>query len=67
MFCSWNVRGAGKKRFVKVVFDLRRFGHFDVLAILEPRINGITATKIVDRLGFNKNFIVETSDFSRGI
>ena len=67
MFCSWNVRGAGKKGFVKIVSDLRKFSHFDVLAILEPRISGNKAANIIDRLGFRNNYIVEASGFSGGI
>ncbi|KAK2662709.1 hypothetical protein Ddye_001283 [Dipteronia dyeriana] len=53
-----------KKGFDKVVANLKRFAHFDVFTILEPRISGDRATKIVHRLGFIKNFIVEATGFS---
>ena len=67
MLCSWNVRGAGKKGFGKVVSDLRSMCRFEVLAILEPRISGTKASKIIGSLGFSNNFIVEASGFSGGI
>lgn len=67
MICTWNVRGAGKKGFSKVICDLRKLFRFEVLAILEPRISGARASKIVNNLGFSDNFMVEASGFSGGI
>ncbi|KAK2646419.1 hypothetical protein Ddye_021614 [Dipteronia dyeriana] len=60
-------RAASKKGFVTVVSDLRRLGHFDVLAVLELRISGDNAVKIFGRLGFSNKFIVEATGFSAGI
>ncbi|KAK3205341.1 hypothetical protein Dsin_019387 [Dipteronia sinensis] len=67
MFCTWNVRGAGKKGFPKVISDLRNIYNFDVIAILEPRISGSRALKVVNKLGFSDKFLVETFGFSGGI
>ena len=67
MICSWNVRGAGKKGFDKIISDIRKVGHIEVFAILEPRVSGAKAAKIVERLGFNNKYIVEASSFSGGI
>ena len=61
------MRGAGKRGFDKIINDLRKLGNFDGLAILEPRVSGDKVAKIIDRLGFNKKFIVETSGFSGDI
>ena len=63
----WNVRGAGKKLFPKTVSDMRMMHNFDVLAVLEPRISGIKATRVIQRLGFSDNFVVEADGFSGGI
>ncbi|KAK0592822.1 hypothetical protein LWI29_026048 [Acer saccharum] len=66
-FCTWNVRGAGKKGFPKIISDLRNIYKFDVIAILEPRISGSRALKVVNNLGFSDKFLVEASGFSGGI
>ena len=67
MICTWNVRGVGKKGFDKIISDIRRFQHFEAIAILEPRISGSKASKVFDKLGFSNRFIVEASGFSGGI
>ncbi|KAK1554545.1 hypothetical protein Q3G72_013786 [Acer saccharum] len=67
MFCTWNVRGAGKKGFPKVLSDLRNIYNFEVIAILEPRISGTRALKVVNKLGFPDRFLVEASGFSGGV
>jgi hypothetical protein len=63
MICTWNVRGAGKKGFPKVLSDLRSIYNFEVIAILEPRISGTRALKVVNKLGFSDRFLVEASGF----
>ena len=67
MICTWNVRGAGKKGFVNSVSDLRKIFLFEVLVVLEPRISGVKACKVIDKMGFSNNFVVEASGFSGGI
>ena len=67
MIYTWNVKGASKKGFSKVLFDLRNFFHYEVMAILEPSISGTKASKIVDKLGFSNRFIVEAYGFSSSI
>ncbi|KAK3220958.1 hypothetical protein Dsin_014928 [Dipteronia sinensis] len=57
-----NIMGAGEEGFDKIVTDIRNFGHFEVLAILEPRVSGAKATKSDDMLGFNNKHIVEASE-----
>ena len=58
---------SGKKGFVKTVVDLRKMFNFEVLAILEPRISGDRACKVMDKLGFTDRFVVEASGFPGGI
>ena len=50
MICTWNVRGAGKKGFPKVISDLRNIYNFDVIVILEPRISDPRALEVVNKL-----------------
>ncbi|KAL5844547.1 hypothetical protein ACOSQ3_010602 [Xanthoceras sorbifolium] len=67
MYCVWNVRGAGKKLFVRIVFDVRAMYSFDVFVILEPRISAARARKIIKKLGFSDHFVVEVKGFAGGI
>ena len=67
MICTWNVRGAGKKGFVNYVSDLSKIFLFEVLVVLEPRISGVKACKVIDKMSFSNNFVVEASGFSGGI
>ncbi|KAL5831677.1 hypothetical protein ACOSQ4_017031 [Xanthoceras sorbifolium] len=59
--------GAGKKSFPKTVLDLKNIHNFDMIAILEPRISGIRASRVIKRLGFSDSFILEANGFSGGI
>ncbi|KAK3183250.1 hypothetical protein Dsin_030536 [Dipteronia sinensis] len=58
---------SGKKGFDIVISDMRRMFHFDVIAILEPRISGSRACKIAGKLGFTDKYLVDAFGFSRGI
>ncbi|KAK3198637.1 hypothetical protein Dsin_022052 [Dipteronia sinensis] len=67
MILVWNVRGAGKQLFARNISDIRRLYNFEILAICEPRISGLKAKKVIKRLGFDNNYIVEAEGFSSGI
>ena len=56
-FLFWNSRGAGNNG---VIHDMR-FYHCDILAVVEPRISGVRADKIVEKLKFDSNFRVEAN------
>ncbi|KAK2662858.1 hypothetical protein Ddye_001432 [Dipteronia dyeriana] len=65
MIGVWNVRGASRKAFPRAIADLRNLYHFEILAILEPRVSGSRAMHIVKKLGFSNNFIVDAEgDFN---
>ena len=40
--------------------------HFDILAILEPRISGTRARSVIKKLGFSNSFVVDAEGFSGG-
>ncbi|KAK2661699.1 hypothetical protein Ddye_000273 [Dipteronia dyeriana] len=67
MILVWNVRGTGKQLFARNISDIRRLYSFEILAICEPRINGLKAKRVIKRLGFYNNYIVEVERFSGGI
>ncbi|KAL5832771.1 hypothetical protein ACOSQ3_016445 [Xanthoceras sorbifolium] len=66
MICTWNVRGAGKKGFARLINDMKDYHNIDIFVILEPRISGKRATSIISKLGFASSFIVEADGFSGG-
>ena len=66
-FLFWNCRGAGNNGFCEVIHDMRRFYHCDILAVVEPRISGDKANKIVEKLNFDSNFRVEANGRSGGL
>ena len=66
-FLFWNCRGAGNSGFCEVVHDLRRLWNCTVLAVVEPRVNGVRADRIVKKLKFESNFRVEAQGMSGGI
>ncbi|KAK3231083.1 hypothetical protein Dsin_002964 [Dipteronia sinensis] len=67
MICVWNVRGAGKQMFSRNIADLCGIFHFEILAVLEPRISGSKALRVINKLGFSNSFVVEAEGFSWGI
>ncbi|PNX98271.1 RNA-directed DNA polymerase, partial [Trifolium pratense] len=62
-------RGAGAKArlFSSMVRDLCNFNKVDVLIIVEPRISGEVATKVIEKLGFEHHLRVDAIGFSGGI
>ena len=66
-FIFWNCRGAGNNGFCAVMHDLRRLYRYNILAVVEPRISGVKADRIVDKLNFEASFRVEAHGMSGGI
>ena len=48
----WNCRGAGKRNFGAFLKDLRRSYGFSLLVLLEPKLSGLRADRVVKRFGF---------------
>lgn len=47
---SWSVRGVGDKTFPSLIRDLVQRHKVQMLAILEPRISGVRAERVTQRL-----------------
>jgi len=65
-FLFWNCRGAQNKRFCSIANDLRRSCKVDVMEIIDPKMNGVVANKIIEKLGFNVSFKVEAQGDMKG-
>ncbi|KAI9083412.1 hypothetical protein K1719_034626 [Acacia pycnantha] len=63
----WNCRGAASKGFAAVLRDMRKRYKLDVVVILEPRINGTTANRVIKSWGFQYSVRREAEGFSGGI
>ena len=50
------MRGAGRQGFSRIITDLRNTYHFDIIAILEPRISGSKAKSVIKKIGFFQQF-----------
>ncbi|XP_061353738.1 uncharacterized protein LOC133298465, partial [Gastrolobium bilobum] len=64
---SWNCRGVGKKEFPALIKDMKYRFNLSVSALLETRISGSRGDRIVNKLGFPKNFRKEAVGFAGGI
>ncbi|KAL5804564.1 hypothetical protein ACOSQ3_031364 [Xanthoceras sorbifolium] len=60
-------KGARKRCFTRVVYDLMKLSKFNIFTIFEPRISVIKASKVIKRLGFTDSFVVDADGFSGGI
>ncbi|KAJ4836438.1 hypothetical protein Tsubulata_045150 [Turnera subulata] len=62
-----GVGGAGSAHFLATVKEYIRCNKPNVLILLEPRISGLTADRVVRRLGFSNSHRVEDVGFSGGV
>ncbi|KAI9084926.1 hypothetical protein K1719_033099 [Acacia pycnantha] len=63
----WNSRGAAKKGFAATLKDIKTRYRLDLAVILEPRISGSHATKVIRGWGFKNWVRMEADGFSGGI
>jgi len=63
----WNCRGAGNSNFSALVHDMKKINDFDILAVVEPRVSGAIADRIIDKLKFNSSYRIEAQGRSGGI
>ena len=54
-FIFWNCRGAGNNGFCEVMHDMRRLVRCNILAVAEPRVSGVKADKIIEKLNFENS------------
>lgn len=64
---SWNVRGARARYFPSLVHDICSRYRVDVFVLLEPRISGTTADRVIRQMGFQHNVRVDVVGFCGGI
>ncbi|XP_061340964.1 uncharacterized protein LOC133287385 [Gastrolobium bilobum] len=64
---TWNCRGAGKKQFKSTFRRFRKKYRVGVAAILEPRVSGDIALKIIRGLEYPSYIISEANGFAGGV
>ncbi|KAI9080475.1 hypothetical protein K1719_037589 [Acacia pycnantha] len=62
-----DARGAASKGFAAVLRDMKKRYKVDVVVILEPRISGTTASRVIKNWGFQYSVRREAEGFSGGI
>lgn len=63
----WNCQRAGNKKFLLLMRDIVRLHALDVLVVLESRISGDKAAKVIAYLGFNHSVRMDAQGFLGGI
>ena len=66
LFC-WNCRGIGKAAIVRELRDFARHLAPSIICILETQIEGKRVENLVESLGYNKSFAVNSSGRSGGL
>ncbi|KAK9169574.1 hypothetical protein Syun_001714 [Stephania yunnanensis] len=63
----WNCQGAGTKTFARYLETLISLHNLKILILVETRICGVRADRLIKRLRFDKSHRVEAQGFSGGI
>lgn len=53
---TWNVRGAANVRFCMNAQDLVNTHHPEIHVILEPKISGTHAERVINQVGLPRHF-----------
>lgn len=64
---TWNCRDAGNRNFPNIAKQIVRDFHGNILCLVETRISGDMAKKVVRKLRFSNWHRVEASGFAGGI
>ena len=64
---TWNVRGATNDHFRMNVQDLVNTYHPEIFVILEPKIGGSHAERVINHVGLPRHSRVDPNDMSGGI
>ncbi|XP_028785413.1 uncharacterized protein LOC114741329 [Neltuma alba] len=64
---SWNCRGAASKSFPARLRDVLRGKQANLVILVETRVNGVKADRIMKKLGFNNWIRVEATGYAGGI
>lgn len=62
----WNSRGAGNRRFLRNAKDMLCSEKPSVFAVVEPRISGVKARRMVKKLKFSNHCIADPVGFAGG-
>ncbi|GMJ00023.1 hypothetical protein HRI_003671500 [Hibiscus trionum] len=66
-FLMWNIQGAASSSFRDHLRRISASANPSIGALMETRMSGMRADRIVNRLGFQSSFRVEAQGFSGGI
>lgn len=66
-FILWNSKGAGNKNFRRHAIDMIQTYKPSIMAVVEPRISGATARKVLRSLRMPKSHVAEPEGFDGGI
>ncbi|KAF7807601.1 uncharacterized protein G2W53_039762 [Senna tora] len=64
---AWNARGAGSAEFRRILLDMKQRYHPNVVFISETRIDGGRADNVINTLGFDRRFKVDSIGYARGL
>ncbi|XP_028752651.1 uncharacterized protein LOC114712302 [Neltuma alba] len=64
---SWNCQGAGSKTFPRLINEVVKKYRINIMGIMEPRISGARADKVVKKMGFSNWIRVESTGYAGGI
>ncbi|KAK8263089.1 hypothetical protein V6Z12_D12G018800, partial [Gossypium hirsutum] len=63
---SWNCKGARHPQFNRMLQEYLKIHHLAVVVLLETRVSGLRANKVIKKSSFNWSHIVEAKGFSSG-
>lgn len=63
----WNCRGAGGKVFFMIICNLRKSYDFEILILLELKINNDKATRVISSFAFDSHHVQDVVGYSGGI
>lgn len=67
LLLSWNCQGAASPLFRICAGDLIQDHNPDICVIIEPRISGDRAKRVIEKLGFHNYYREDSQGFSGGI
>lgn len=63
----WNCRGTAAKGFARLIKDIKQEYAASMIVLLETHTSGPTAKRIINKIGFDKNFLQEAQGQAGGI
>ncbi|KAJ4839856.1 hypothetical protein Tsubulata_030162 [Turnera subulata] len=64
---SWNCQGAAKRQFCRLCKEICREERPDIVIVVEPRISGVKAERVIRRLRFPNSHRAEARGYAGGI